>query len=166
MRQKYVDIVDLVPVLADDKSNIGLFFASGAPLKDFEMNFGGHPRNDIALINAQEELAVAESLIRKLSVLPSSGVTDSSLSDSDVIEMSFKSKYCQTPAEYVRTVESKVEAQFGRDVAAARASGDEETAKRKSARLSALKDSLTSVERDALNAEKRKREIEELIDNV
>ena len=64
--------------------------------RSFARNFGGYVRNDIAIINEQNNVEVAMSLVDRLVQRPSDGKVD--LPD-EKLRLAYRSKYCQTPSE-------------------------------------------------------------------
>lgn len=108
--QKHIDnFIDGFEVekLSADGSNTDRFYcADVVGSKRFVQNYAGYPRNDIALINEQQNLRVAESMMMELSQLP---VNDSNvgLTDEQIL-LGHRSKYIQTPAESVDFIEKQI----------------------------------------------------------
>lgn len=97
-----------LPVLASDGSNKNDFFCSDVVgNKRFAQNLAGYPRSDIALINEQQSLAVAQKMLDDLAVLPSSA-PNADMSDSDIL-LGLRSKYCQSPSEVISRIERELE---------------------------------------------------------
>lgn len=152
----------VIPVLAEDMSNISDFFrVDVAGNKGVPLNFGGWPRSDLALINAQKDMGVAKALANQVTVLPDSN-QNVGLTDAEIM-LNAKSKYAQTPSEYMRYIEQQIELRDSRiltdqrikqqaaQVAAARAAEQE------------LRDSLTPEEREEVRVAKRKKQINKLV---
>lgn len=152
----------VIPVLDEDMSNISDFFrVDVAGNKGVPLNYGGWPRSDLALINAQKDMGVAKALANQVTVLPDSN-QNVGLTDAEIM-LNAKSKYCQSPAEYMRYIEQQIELrdskiltrqrvqQQAAQVAAARAAEQE------------LRDSLTPEEREEVRVAKRKKQINKLV---
>lgn len=101
---------DINPSLSKDSKNVGMFYMSSAPLemKGFMLNYGGYPRNEIAMINEQENEVVAQQLLARLTVLPEGDNPNSGLSDAEIM-LSHRSKYCQTSSEQIEFIDSLLE---------------------------------------------------------
>lgn len=96
--------------------NVSDFFASDSVgNRSFAQNYGGYPRSDIALINEQQSLQVAQNLLNNLNEYSSDGST-AGLSDLEIM-MAHKSKYCQTPSERVRWIENQMQLYRDREAA-------------------------------------------------
>lgn len=114
--ERKFDVTPNVTFPVFDSDNVKDFFASDSiGNRAFAQNFGGYPRSDIALINEQQSLQVAQNLLNNLSEYQSDGST-SGLSDLEIM-MSHKSKYCQTPSEKVRWIESQMQVYRDREAA-------------------------------------------------
>ncbi len=97
-----------VAVLDKDGKNKNDFFVCDViGAQRFARNFGGHPRSDIALINEQNDLRVAENLLNRLQDYGSAPNVNQGLSDSEIL-LSHRSKYCQAPAEQIAYFESEL----------------------------------------------------------
>ena len=151
-----------LPKLKEDKSNLSAFYKPdtfGTEQPCFK-NYGGWPRNELAIINETESIEVAKALADKLVSLPDDtkvNVPDSQLS------LMLKSKYCQTPSEQVAHYERVIEARDTmlanrRAAAAARAAAAKEKAE-----LQEIKDSLTPEEREEIRVAKRKKQTSKLV---
>lgn len=96
-----------LPKIKEDNSNINEFYiADVVGNRRFAQNYGGYPRSEIAEINAQASLQQAQNLLRDLAEIPVTDV-NSGLTDAQIM-LAHKSKYCQTPSEQVRFVESQI----------------------------------------------------------
>lgn len=153
-----------VPALEIEPSpdNVAAFYCAAdfETQKSFCKNFGGYPRSDIAMIIEEQNIEVAQQLAARLVQFPESG--DSNLSDTELLANA-RSKYCQTPAEMVAHIERLLEK---RDADLSAKMDDEQKSKlsdEQKARRQALLDSLTSAERDEVNAQRRKVKLSELI---
>lgn len=132
---------------------------------NFAKNYGGYVRNDIALINDQTSLSVAQALAEKL--VPRN-VADGSSVDTPNTELLFslKSRYNQTPSEVISHIEKVMQKQIDFAIDKESESADVKELQEKKERLSALKDSLNAAERDEFLKRKREKEIDELLDNA
>lgn len=105
----------LLPVLdKDGKNKCDFYVADVIGNRRFAQNYGGHPRNDISLINEQSNMAVAKSMMESLVELPSTqndGITDAEL------RLSLKSKYCQSPSEVLPYYERELQKVYERRIA-------------------------------------------------
>lgn len=97
-----------VATLKKDGSNKSDFFVCDVVgAQKFARNFGGHPRSDLALINEQNDLRVAENLLNRLQDFGSAPDTNAGLSDTEIL-LAHRSKYCQAPAEQIAYFESEL----------------------------------------------------------
>lgn len=151
-----------VPKLNEDKSNLSAFYKADtfATEEDCFKNYGGWPRNELAIINETEFLEVAKTLAAKLVPLPDDtkvGIPDSQLS------LMLKSKYCQTPSEvtahYERILEHRDAIIAERQAAVAR----KKAAAVQANELQDIKDSLTPEEREEIRVAKRKKQTSKLV---
>lgn len=95
-----------LPKLKKDGSNKNDFFvADTIGNQRFAQNFGGYPRSDIALINEQNDLRMAEQTLARLQQFPD--VQQSAKTDAEIL-LSHRSKYCQTPSENIRYYEQEI----------------------------------------------------------
>lgn len=89
-----------VAVLSSDGSNKKDFFIPDViGNKRFAQNYGGYPRSDIAVINEQNDLAVAKGLLESLQDYSQPDVNQGR-SDAELL-LALQSKYCQTPSEQI-----------------------------------------------------------------
>lgn len=95
-----------LPKLKDDGSNKNDFFVCDVlgPQR-FAQNYGGYPRSDIALINEQNDLRLAEQTLARLQQFPD--VPQSAKTDVEIL-LSHRSKYCQTASENIRYYEQEI----------------------------------------------------------
>lgn len=97
-----------LPVLADDGNNRSMFYAVLDLTKEgFARNFGGYPRSDIAIINEQQNISVARSMLEQLPDYRSMDNPNPS-SDAEVLS-SVRSKYMQSPSEILPFIEREIE---------------------------------------------------------
>lgn len=151
-----------LPELAEDNSNISLFFAVDvAGNSATPKNYGGWPRNDLAQINAQKDMSVAKAMALQLHTSEdidfNAGKTDAE------IMLHAKSKYIQSPSEMTRYIEQEL---AFRDEALARAQQIKAEAQKVAARkheIDELRDSLTPEEREEVRVAKRKKQVNKLV---
>lgn len=92
-----------------DGSNKGDFFGvETMSSQKFAQNYGGYPRSDIALINEQQNLSVAESMLENLPDFGTQNNPNQGLSDIEIIK-GVQSKYMQSPAEILPYLEQKIQ---------------------------------------------------------
>ena len=131
--------------------------------RDFARNYGGHPRSDIALLNEQTDLSAVHWLLDKLQQRPSDGVGPE-ISDQE-LSISHKSKYCQSASEMIDYYDNLLKVRDDRELAQMeekeRAAKEKEFAERRKK----LRESLTQEEREALRIAKRKKEVDELLND-
>lgn len=158
--------VKVKPIVWEEgKSDPHLFFkpVDEYTSREFARNYGGHPRSDIALLNEQTDMSAVSWLLDKLQQRPSDGV-GSDVSDQE-LSINHKSKYCQTASEVIDYYEDILKRRDDRELAQMqekdRASKEKEFAERRKK----LRDSLTPEEREALRVAKRKKEVDELLDD-
>lgn len=114
--QKYPDFkkpcTENSVALADPKEGFrdSLFCGHVEPLKNFELNAGGHVRNEIARIREETDINVANNLISRLTEIHSSGANEGK-TDAEIL-LGWKSKYLQTPSEMVDYIESRIDAKL------------------------------------------------------
>lgn len=103
----FIDGFEIEKLSADGSNKDRFYCADVIGSKRFAQNYAGYPRNDIALINEQQNLRVAESMMMELSQLP---VNDSNagLTDEQIL-LGHRSKYIQTPAESVAYIEQQIQ---------------------------------------------------------
>lgn len=103
----FIDGFEVEKLSADGSNKDRFYCADVIGSKRFAQNYAGYPRNDIALINEQQNLRVAESMMMELSQLP---VNDSNagLTDEQIL-LGHRSKYIQTPAESVDFIEKQIQ---------------------------------------------------------
>lgn len=131
--------------------------------REFARNYGDHPRSDIALLNEQTDMSAVNWLLDKLQQRKSDGV-GSDISDKD-LSISHKSKYCQTASEQINHYERILEERDNRELAQMEEKQRAEKAKEFEERRRKLRESLTQEEREALRQARRKKEVDELLDD-
>ena len=147
--------------LASDGSNGSGFYRADVIMcsgKEFK-NYGGYPRNELAIINEQQSLEAAQVLCDKLIELPDDSKLPKDISDAELM-LTMKSRYCQTPSEQIAHYERLLEMKENR--LADKARKDQE--RKDLAEREKLIASLTDEEKEALEKKKREREVESLID--
>lgn len=98
----------ILPKLAKDGSNKGDFYSTETLVsKKFAQNFGGYPRSDIAIINDQNNMAVARAMIEQLIDYSSVGNPNDGKSDTEIM-LGVQSKYMQSPAEFLPYFENEI----------------------------------------------------------
>ena len=131
--------------------------------REFARNFGGHPRSDIALLNDQTDMSAVSWLIDKLQQRPSDGV-GSDISDQE-LAIAHKSKYCQSASEMIDYYENLLKQRDDRELAQMEEKQRAEKEKEFAERRKKLRESLTQEEREALRVAKRKKEVDELLND-
>ena len=151
-----------VPKLEDDKSNLSAFYKADTfgTDQDCFRNYGGYPRNELALINETESLEVAKTLANKLIQLNDDTKVD--VPDSE-LSLMLKSKYCQAPSEQIKWYDSILEHRDS--IAAKRACerAERQRVAKEQAELQELKDSLTPEEKEEIRIAKRKKQTSKLV---
>lgn len=105
---KHAPAVEL-PVLAKDGSNKGDFYGVETLCSQkFAQNYGGYPRSDIALINEQQNLSVAQSMLENLPDFGTQNNPNQGLSDIEIMK-GVQSKYMQSPAEVLPYLEKCIQ---------------------------------------------------------
>lgn len=89
-----------------DKDTVNGYYRADVIDGKFTENYGGWPRNDIALINEQTSLEAAKVMLDNLTTLPENN-GNAGLSDFDIM-LSHKSKYCQSPSEVTSWIENQL----------------------------------------------------------
>lgn len=90
-----------LPKLKKDGSNKYDFFLPDViDSHKFTANYAGWPRSDVAMINEQSNLQVAQHMLNQLQQFPD-GENTVGKTDTE-IQLSFKSKYMQTSSEMIR----------------------------------------------------------------
>lgn len=129
--------------------------------KEFR-NYGGYPRNEIAVINEQQSIEVAKALFERLQQLPDDSKLEKDVSDAD-LKLQLKSRYCQTPSEQIAHNEEMLRIRDERlQTNAARKAADSAIAREK-AKKDALWNSLTEEERASIMAKRRQKELDSLV---
>lgn len=95
------------PSLKEDGSNMSDFYSCGEDIKSFERNESGYIRSDIARIREEQDIAVATALMSRLQEIPSTD-RNAGLTDAQIL-LQHRSKYCQTPSEMTKYIESQLE---------------------------------------------------------
>lgn len=127
----------------------------------FARNFGGYVRNDIAVINEQNNSDVVSSLLDRLVVRQQDGKVD--IPDAD-LRSSLRSRYCQTAAEQTSWLEHQIEIADNLAVEREKAAqAAQELAKNREERLK-LRESLTADEKEEIRKAKRSQKLKELVD--
>ena len=154
-----------IPILKEDGSNGNEFFCgdvlnlSGDEFK----NYGGWPRNELAIINEQQSEAVAQALCDRLYQFKDDGTFEKNVSDSE-LRLALKSRYCQTPSEQIARNERILEIRDERAAEKFRLAQERAERLRKDKERDDLWNSLNSEEKEALLKKKREKEVETLID--
>lgn len=100
------NVIPNPPTLAEDGSNkCDFFVADVLGAERFAQNYGGYPRSDIALINEQNDLRMAEQTLARLQQYPE--VPQTAVSDTEIL-LAHRSKYCQTASENIRFFEQEI----------------------------------------------------------
>lgn len=89
-----------------DENTVNGYYRADVIDGKFTENYGGWPRNDIALINEQTSLEAAKVLLDNLQIMPENN-GNAGLSDIDIM-LSHKSKYCQSPSEVTSWIENQL----------------------------------------------------------
>lgn len=98
----------VLPTLDKDGKNKNDFFCPDVVgSKRFCMNYGGHPRSDVALINDQTSPEVAKRMLNELVDFRSNEPSTKGVSDTDII-LGLRSRYCQAPAEQISFYEGEL----------------------------------------------------------
>lgn len=103
----FIDGFEVEKLSADGSNKDRFYCADVIGSKRFAQNYAGYPRNDIALINEQQNFRVAESMMIELSQLPVSD-SNAGLTDEQIL-LGHRSKYIQTPAESVAFIEQQIQ---------------------------------------------------------
>lgn len=126
--------------------------------RSYARNYGGYCRNDIALINEQDNQEVALSMLDRLRELPHDGSTDKSVEE---LRQSHRSRYCQTSSEQCIWIENQLEIAENKAKLLAEDERKLELSKQESERRKAFEDSLTSEEREKIRSIRREKELRE-----
>lgn len=152
----------VIPALKEDKSNLADFFrVDVAGNKAVPLNYGGWPRSDLAVINAQKDMSVAKALANSIVELPESN-SNAGLSDAEIM-LNAKSKYAQTPSECMRYIEQQIEFRDNKIMRQAQIEADARRSLAAKHAEQELRDSLTPEEREEVRVAKRKKEISKLV---
>lgn len=151
-------------ILKEDGSNASEFFKGDTlELNDESFrNYGGYPRNEIAVINEQQSVSVAQAMFEHIQVLPDDSKLPENVSDAD-LKLSMRSRYCQTPSEQIAWTEEMLRVRDERLAEKrnkAKIVADEQKAKDE---REALWNSLTPEEREQIMKKKRDKELETLV---
>lgn len=104
-----VPVEPALKTINKDGSNKGDFYGvETLSSQKFAQNYGGYPRSDIALINEQQNLSVAESMLENLPDFGTQNNPNQGLSDTEIIK-GVQSKYMQSPAEVLPYLEKKIQ---------------------------------------------------------
>lgn len=126
-------------------------------------NFGGYPRNEVAIINEQQSVQVMNALADRLAVVPDDTKLESNVSDAE-LRLSLRSRYAQTPSEQIAYTEEMLRLRDER-LASKRDKAEKAAAAKK---LQDEKDelfaSLTNEERQELIRKKREKQIDSLLE--
>ena len=151
-------------ILKEDGSNATEFFKGDTfDLNgDAFRNYAGYPRNEIAVINEQESVAVAQAMFERLQVLPDDSKLPENVSDAD-LKLGLRSRYCQTPSEQIAWTEEMLRVRDER-IAAKRDKAAKAAAEQKAKEeRDALWNSLTPEEREQIMKKKRDKELDTLV---
>lgn len=91
---------------ADGKNKQDFFVPDIIGDKRFALNYGGYPRSDIAIINEQQNFALAKAMFEQLADYGSNS-SDSGVSDAELL-LGLRSKYCQSASEQIRYFENEI----------------------------------------------------------
>lgn len=161
-----VEINHDVPVLAQDGSN-GSQFYTGDVLNlrgDEFKNYGGWPRNELAIINEQQSEAIAQAMCDKLVQVHDDGTLEKDMPDSE-LRLQLKSRYCQTPSEQTAHFERLLEIRDERIAEKQRIANERAEELRIQKKKDDLWNSLTPEEKEQVLKRKREKEVESLIDD-
>lgn len=95
-----------MPAPEFNEKNIKAFYRPDVIDGSFTENYGGWPRNDIALINEQTSLEAAKVMLDNLAQMPQS-TENAGLSDAEIM-LSHRSKYCQSASEVTEWLENQL----------------------------------------------------------
>lgn len=155
-----------VPKLAVDGSNASGFYKAdilSLDGKEFK-NYGGYPRNEVAVINEQQNEVVARALADRLVQVPDDSRTVEQVSDTDLMLMA-KSKYMQTPSEIIAHNERILQIRDER-IAERKRLTEERIKQQKDAKAKQdFWNSLSSEEKEKYYAKKREKEINDFLSN-
>lgn len=104
--KKVSERLDSREVKMNEKNIDAFYVADVIAGHSFVQNYGGHPRSDIAQIEAETNMANQMSMLAMLQEMPVSN-ENSGLSDAEIM-LSHRSKYMQTPSESVRWLEGQL----------------------------------------------------------
>lgn len=124
------------------------------------VNYGGWSRSDLAVINAQTDIKIAQSMAHNLVELPESGMVDKT--DAEIMLLA-KSKYLQSNSEQARWIESQINFRDEQLIKRAELQQKQSDAVRAEQERQAIKDSLTPEEREEIRVAKRKKQTSKLI---
>lgn len=138
--------------------NVAAFYAACDldTQRSFTKNFGGYPRSDIAMIEEEQNQEVALHLAERLVQLNS---PDTSSLDDTALLASHRSKYCQSPSEMVDFIGRQLDISDEKRLSNLEGEERQKALEEITQRRKELFDSLSSQERDEVNAFKRKKEI-------
>lgn len=161
-----VEVDHSIPVIASDGKNASDFYRPDViPVEGDEFrNYGGYPRNELAIINEQQSIVVAQALADKIVTLPDDTKLEKDVSDVD-LRLSLRSRYCQTPSEQIAHHERMLELRDARNAEIAAARAKKVELARIEKEKSDLWNTLTQEERDNVLAAKRKKELDSLVDD-
>lgn len=95
--------------LDKDGKNKGFFYGvETMSSQKFAQNYGGYPRSDIALINEQQNLSVAQSMLENLPDFGTQNDPNQGLNDIEIM-LGVHSKYMQSPAEILPYLEKQIQ---------------------------------------------------------
>lgn len=98
----------VLPTLDNEGKNKNDFFCPDVVgSKRFCMNYGGHPRSDVALINDQTSIEAAQKMLNDLVDFRSNEPSTDGVSDTDIM-LGLRSRYCQAPAEQISFYEGEL----------------------------------------------------------
>lgn len=98
----------VLPVLKKDGSNASDFFGVDTKARKWQLNHGGYPRSELAMIAEQENLVAQANLLEQMvdytpATNPTAGLTDVEIS------LMHRSKYMQTPNEMQTWLDGQIQ---------------------------------------------------------
>lgn len=157
-------IVHRKEVLASDGSNAEKFYKADMLALDGDefRNYGGYPRNEIAIINEQNSIDVAKAMVEKMVVLNDDSMPESKISDAD-LRLGLKSRYQQTISETIDFNEKLLKIRDERIAEARKAAILKHEKALIEGKKEALWNSLTAEEKEYIVKKRREKELETLI---
>jgi len=98
----------VLPELKKDGSNASDFFGVDTKARQWQLNHGGYPRSELAMISEQENLVAQANLLEQMvdytpATNPTAGLTDVEIS------LMHRSKYMQTPNEMQTWLDGQIQ---------------------------------------------------------